>query len=77
MAGANGAGASYIGAHASALGVLAVATVISFTIDTPELWDRFGKSTGFKVTWAVVASLVFTLCLTRLSLPSPFLYFQF
>jgi alginate O-acetyltransferase complex protein AlgI len=75
MLGANGLGIAFARAHAPLLSLLSIALTISFTIDTPELWTKIRARLA--VRWALVDALLLAACLTRLTLPSPFLYFQF
>lgn len=75
MLGYNGLGTSYVRSHVAALGLLAGALAMSFTFDTADLWGKVGSRMSLR--WSLVEALVLAVCLTRLTLPSPFLYFQF
>jgi alginate O-acetyltransferase complex protein AlgI len=71
MVGAHGLGAAWATANARWLGVLGAALVVSFWRDTYDV------PTPRNSVGAVALALLFLVCLTRLSQPSPFLYFQF
>jgi alginate O-acetyltransferase complex protein AlgI len=77
MAGTRGVGLGFVRGHLTSLGLLAVALALSFTIDTPELWEKIALRTQRHRLVAAADALLFVLCLTRLAVPSPFLYFQF
>ncbi len=71
MLGAHGLGAAFIRASLPMLAWLGIALAISLTRDTYDL-----SPPGKRWTAALLAVL-FAICITRLSAPSPFLYFQF
>jgi len=71
MAGLHGAGAAWAAANARWLAVLVVVLGVSFARDTYDVPTPRG------VLGAIALGLLLVVCLTRLSQPSPFLYFQF
>lgn len=71
MFGAHGLGARALIEHKSALVVLAVALAISMKKDTYDVALPTSRAR------AAIVGALFALCLLRLAVPSPFLYFQF
>ncbi len=73
MLGAGGLGATYLRSHVTWLCLLSVALFVAPRFDTTDLWPRMRT----RWHWAAIEAVVFVLCLSRLTVPSPFLYFQF
>ena len=71
MLGLNGIGLSWVQGKLVSLALLGVALVVAFSVDTYDLRPPT------RVRWAVIYGLLLMVCITMLSRPSPFLYFQF
>ena len=72
MVGVHGLGLDVLRVHAGSIAVLGVALGLSFVVDSYALVRPQAR-----LRWAAVHGLIMAVCVTRLSVPSPFLYFQF
>jgi alginate O-acetyltransferase complex protein AlgI len=72
MLGFHGLGLQTLHGHLRVLLLLGVVLALSFSVDTYDL-----VQTRVRTRWAVLHAVLMLACILRLSVPSPFLYFQF